>query len=198
VVAGFALAAMTLGWPISAGLSGRVYMRIGMRDTALIGSVFIITGAVLTALLSQDASPWQAAGAAFVVGVGLGLSSSPMVVAVQSVVGWERRGVVTGTNMFCRSLGSAVGVAVFGAIANATLASRLANPPGGLAVPQGVDATSIILGTHTATDPAVATFVRGALFDATHLVFVAMIGIAVLSVGALLLVPRKIKELTFV
>ncbi|MCW2554729.1 MAG: transporter, partial [Mycobacterium sp.] len=31
---------------------------------------------------------------------------------------WEERGVVTGNNMFARSLGSAVGVAIFGAIAN--------------------------------------------------------------------------------
>ena len=38
LVAGFALAAMTLGWPIAAALSGRVYLRIGFRDTALIGA----------------------------------------------------------------------------------------------------------------------------------------------------------------
>jgi hypothetical protein len=33
-------------------------------------------------------------------------------------VDWNERGVVTGTNMFARSIGSAVGVAIFGAIAN--------------------------------------------------------------------------------
>jgi len=36
-------------------------------------------------------------------------------------VEWDERGVVTATNMFSRSIGSAVGVALFGAIANATL-----------------------------------------------------------------------------
>ena len=35
----------------------------------------------------------------------------PLLVAVQSVVGWERRGVVTGASMFTRNIGSAVGVA---------------------------------------------------------------------------------------
>jgi len=44
------------------------------------------------------------------------------------VVDWQRRGVVTGTNLFCRNLGSAVGVAVFGAIANHTLAGNVAHP----------------------------------------------------------------------
>ena len=33
VVAGFAVAALTMGWPIAAGYSGRLYMRIGFRDT---------------------------------------------------------------------------------------------------------------------------------------------------------------------
>ena len=36
-------------------------------------------------------------------------------------MGWAQRGVVTGTNAFSRSIGSAVGVAVLGAIANAAL-----------------------------------------------------------------------------
>ena len=42
LVAGFALAAMTLGWPIAAALSGRVYLRIGFRDTALIGAAIVV------------------------------------------------------------------------------------------------------------------------------------------------------------
>ena len=42
LVAGFALAAMTVGWPIAAALSGRLYLRIGFRDTALIGSVIVV------------------------------------------------------------------------------------------------------------------------------------------------------------
>jgi MFS family permease len=150
---------MTIGWPIAATLSGRVYMRIGMRDTALIGSFFVIAGAVLVAMLGRDAEVWQAGGAAFVVGVGLGLSSSPTIVAVQTTVGWQQRGVATGTNMFARSIGSAVGVAIFGAIVNGTLHGRENDP--------------------------------SALYQSIHYVFLAMVAVAVLSVGALLLMPRK-------
>jgi hypothetical protein len=54
----------------------------------------------------------------------MGLVASPTLVASQSSVGWQERGVVTGNNLFCRSIGSALGVAVFGAIANATLGSN--------------------------------------------------------------------------
>jgi EmrB/QacA subfamily drug resistance transporter len=198
LVAGFAVAALTVGWPISASLAGKIYLRIGFRDTALIGSVFIISGGVLVAMLGSSSSIWEAALAAFVLGLGLGLASSPTMVAVQSVVGWDRRGVVTATNLFSRSLGSAVGAAVFGAIANATLASRFANPPAEVAghLPRSVDATSLVLGGHTDDSPA-ARFVRGALADATHYVFVGLLMVAVLSVAALLLMPRKTEQLEF-
>ena len=54
----------------------------------------------------------------FVIGLGLGLVATPSLVAAQSSVEWRERGVVTGTNMFARSIGSALGVAVYGAVAN--------------------------------------------------------------------------------
>jgi EmrB/QacA subfamily drug resistance transporter len=199
VVAGFALAAMTIGWPLAAGLSGRVYLRIGFRDTALVGSVFVITAAVLAAMLTHHSPIWAAAAAAFIMGIGFGLAASPTVVAVQSVVGWDRRGVVTAANLFSRSLGSAVGAAVFGAIANATLAHRFADPPAHLAeqLPADADASSAL---ESASDPArseAAEYVRRALADATHHVFIGLAVLAVLLVGALLLMPRRSKDLTF-
>ncbi|WP_111768248.1 MDR family MFS transporter [Nakamurella deserti] len=121
LTAGFALATLTLGWPIAASLSGRLYLRIGFRNTALIGSVLVVAGAALTATLGLGSSVWQVGLYCFVVGLGMGLVASPSLIAAQSSVGWTDRGVVTGTNMFARSVGSAVGVALFGAIANASL-----------------------------------------------------------------------------
>jgi EmrB/QacA subfamily drug resistance transporter len=121
VVAGLALGAMTVGWPIAATLSPKLYLRIDYRRTALLGGVFAITGCLLFALFVDGSSIWRVAVASFVTGIGLGFSSVSTVVSAQSVVGWERRGVVTGTNMFIRSLGSAVGVAVFGSIVNSEL-----------------------------------------------------------------------------
>ncbi|MDT7572063.1 MAG: hypothetical protein QOE05_2237 [Actinomycetota bacterium] len=198
LVAGLALAALTMGWPIAATLSGRLYMRIGFRRTALIGSVFIVAGAVLAAVLRADSSVWQVAATCFVLGLGMGLVSSPTLVAVQSVVGWDRRGVVTATNLFCRSLGSAVGVAVLGAIANATLTERFSHPPAGVAAPKSVDATSLVLtSTGEAPHSATASFVRSALYDASHHVFVALVVVAALMVAALLLMPRRTEPLVF-
>jgi Na+/melibiose symporter-like transporter len=72
LVGGFALAALTLGWPLAASLAGRIYLRIGFRSTALIGSGVIIVGAVLLSLLSPASSVWQVAGTCFVLGIGMG------------------------------------------------------------------------------------------------------------------------------
>jgi EmrB/QacA subfamily drug resistance transporter len=192
VVGGFAVAAMSLGWPIAATLSGRVYLRVGFRDTSLAGSAVVVAGTVLCAVLGRHAGVGLLAGACFVVGIGLGLVSSPNLVAIQSVVGWDRRGVVTGTNMFFRSIGSAVGVAVFGAIANATLDRRFAAAPVGVRerLGGGVDATDVVLKAKD-TPPAVLDYARGSLYAATHHVFIALACVAVLCVGALLLMPRK-------
>ena len=121
LVAGFALATLTIGWPISATLSGRFYLRLGFRTTALIGATLVVAGSVLTALLGSTPAVWHVAVCCFVVGLGMGLIASPTLIAAQSSVGWAERGVVTATNMFARSIGSAVGVAAFGAIANSSL-----------------------------------------------------------------------------
>jgi EmrB/QacA subfamily drug resistance transporter len=199
LVAGFALAAATIGWPLAATFAGRIYIRIGFRDTALIGCAIMLVGAVLCALLPEHSSVWQVAGACFVVGVGMGLTASPTLVAAQSVVGWDRRGVVTGTNMFFRSMGSAVGAAVFGAIANSALASSIAHPPAGINAHDfdGVDAASLVLGGRLPSGPGVGAFLRDALYLASHHVFVALVVVAVLGGASVLLMPRRTTELTF-
>ncbi|MDI9894704.1 MDR family MFS transporter [Rhodococcus sp. IEGM 1381] len=119
IVAGFSLSTLTLGWPIAASQSGRVYLRFGFRTTAVVGGSIGIVGTALTTLLDAESQIWHVAAMCFVIGLGMGLIASPTLIAAQSSVDWAERGVVTSTNMFARSLGSAVGVAVFGAIVNA-------------------------------------------------------------------------------
>lgn len=118
LLAGLALAALTIGWPISATLSGRIYLRIGFRSTVLIGVAIVIVAAVFLVLIASTPSIALIAAACFLMGLGLGLATSPALVAAQSSAPWHERGVVTGTNLFARSVGSAVGIAVLGAIAN--------------------------------------------------------------------------------
>jgi EmrB/QacA subfamily drug resistance transporter len=132
LVAGFTLAAMTIGWPIAASISGRFYLTIGFRLTMLMGASFVVAGSAILLTVRASSGVLHLAVACFVLGIGFGFSASPAVVAAQSSVTWTHRGVVTGASMFGRSVGSALGVAVFGAVANAIIVGRVAGTGGNL------------------------------------------------------------------
>lgn len=171
VASGLALAAIALGWPLAASNSGRLYLTVGFRATMLIGGVVSVGGTSLLLLVGEDSSILVLAAPCFVMGLGFGLVSSPAIIAAQSAVGWDRRAVATGTSAFARSVGSAVGVAVFGAIVNGMVASRIAH-----GVPDLEDLTPAVL------DPAI------------HAVFVVsvVVALALLVVG--LLMPKRVEE----
>ena len=126
LVSGLSLAALTIGWPISASQSGRLYLRLGFRTTALIGSSIATIGVAILVWVSTDPSVVGIAASCFVVGLGLGLTSTPTLIAAQSSVGWGDRGVVTGANLFARSMGSALGVAALGAVINGKMHGQTA------------------------------------------------------------------------
>jgi EmrB/QacA subfamily drug resistance transporter len=161
LVAGLALAVLTIGWPIAASQSGRLYLRFGFRTTVLIGLVFTVSGTVALAVSAPNPTLWFVALSCFVIGLGMGLIAVPSLIAAQSSVEWNERGVVTGTNLFARSIGSAVGVAIFGALANA-----------------------IFLAAGTETDVAVVE-------QASGVVFIGVAVAAVATVVAALAMPRR-------
>ncbi|PZQ89868.1 MAG: MFS transporter [Leifsonia xyli] len=124
LLVGLALATLLVGWTITATVSGRFYLRLGFRATAVIGGGVSLLGTVGLVILGPFPSIAAVAAVSFLIGLGFGLAAVPSLVAAQSSVGWDERGVVTGANMFSRSIGQAVGAAVLGAIANGVIASR--------------------------------------------------------------------------
>lgn len=164
LVAGLAIGVLTIGWPIAASQAGRLYLRFGYRASALLGSVIVLLGAVVLASTAGSPSLPLVALSCFVVGLGLGLTATPSLVAAQASVPRRDRGVVTGVNLFARSAGSAIGVAVFGAIANAVIAA--APGDGG--------------------DPAALIAASGAVFVAVTVVALTMVAAAIAMPGGVL------------
>jgi EmrB/QacA subfamily drug resistance transporter len=162
LIAGFALAALTVGWPLTASIAGRFYLRMGFRWTAVIGSGVVVAGALLLLTLGAGSNVWLVGVFCFVIGAGMGLTAVPTLIAAQTSVGWQERGMVTGTNMFARSIGSAVGVAVFGAIVNGNTTIGADGTPHG---PQ--------------------------LSNAVHLVFAGIAIVAVALFATVLLMPGR-------
>lgn len=192
-VAGLMLAAMSITWPTFAALSSRFYLRIGFRDTALLGAGVCVLAAVCFAALPGDASRiWQLPLATLILGCGLGLLSTSLVVGTQSTVEWGDRGVVTGSGMFCRYLGQGLGAAIFGAVSNTTLSARLAEAPSRLAarVPSEIDGVSSVLQHAGSGDTAVLGYLRGVLYAGTHNVFLGLVVAALLTVWLVFHTPR--------
>lgn len=162
LIAGLALAALTIGWPAAASQAGRIYLRWGFRVTSVIGALLVVIGAALTLLLGAHSSIWLVALFCFVIGVGMGFSAVPSLIAAQSTAAWHERGVITGTNMFGRSMGSAIGVAIFGAIVNARVTLNLDG------VPEGAG-----------------------LAKAMHVVFIGVFIVALVLLASLLFLPGR-------
>ncbi|WP_189825387.1 MDR family MFS transporter [Streptomyces finlayi] len=198
--AGFVLSIMTLSWPVSAALSQHVYGRIGFRQTAIIGISLATLILLAFPLLPFPGSAWMPALIMLLLGGALGLFQLPLIVGVQSTVGWSERGTATASILFYRQLGQSVGAAVFGAVANATLTDRLSSAPPGLreGLPGDLDAVS-----HALTDPdstlgaGAAEYLRRAVDAAVDHVYVGAAAAGFLALLALvLLAPRRFPVLT--
>jgi MFS family permease len=191
IAAGMVLGSMSIGWPAASALSGSLYMRIGFRDTALVGAVLIILASGGFLFIPSPQPVWAVVVDQVVLGAGFGLLSTPLLVGVQSVVDWGQRGVVTGANMFSRYLGQSLGAALFGAVFNSAVADRLAHAPASIAkdVPQSIN--DIISALHNAKiGIAAETYVRQSIDLATRHLFLGMAMIGMLIFLVLFVVPR--------
>lgn len=125
--AGSALAMMSIGWPLASTLSGRLMLKTSYRFTAQLGAVLLIAGTALLLTLQAGSGVLHAAVSAFVIGTGMGMTSTTFLIAVQNNADYQIRGICTASIMFSRMLGSALGTAVMGAVLNYNLLLRLPN-----------------------------------------------------------------------
>ncbi len=192
IAAGLVLATMSLGWPAASAVSGQLYMRVGFRDTALAGALLLLAASIGFVLIPAPQAVWAVVAVQVTLGAGLGLVSTSLLVGVQSVVGWDRRGVVTGANMFSRYLGQSLGAALFGAIFNAVVAGRLADAPAAVAAGLPEDVNGVIAALHSVpAEAGTAAYLRDTIGLATRDLYLGMAAIAVVITIVLLAAPRR-------
>ncbi|MFJ9028909.1 MFS transporter [Streptomyces sp. NPDC102274] len=191
IAAGFVLSAMTLSWPISAALSSRVYNRIGFRLTAVTGISLALLVLLAFPLLPYPGQAWQPALIMLLLGAALGIFQLPLIIGVQSTVGWSERGTATASILFCRQVGQSVGAALFGAVANGVLAARLTNAPTP-GLPDDLDSVSKALENPATLTEEAADYLRRAMDSAVEYVFLGAAGAAAVSLLVLIFVaPRR-------
>ncbi len=138
--AGSAITPMVIGWPIASAVSGRLIPRVGFRPLIRLGLAVTAASAVALALFGTGDTLNQIRLTALAFGVGMGLSNTALLIAVQTSVDWRERGIATASTMFFRTIGGALAVGVMGGVLNASLArdpsipaeaaSRLLSPEG--------------------------------------------------------------------
>jgi MFS family permease len=84
----------------------------------------LLVGCLLLVTLTPARGPWWATIGSFVIGIGMGLTNTTYIVAIQAAVPWHQRGAATSSCMFLRFVGQSLGTALFGAVLNLTLLHR--------------------------------------------------------------------------
>jgi MFS family permease len=123
---GLALLPMIVGIFSASIPSGQMMSKSGRYKHFPIISAVLVGGAmVLLSTLSLSTPYWQLAIYMFVMGAGLGLSMQITVTAAQNSVPRQHMGTATSTMTFFRSMGGAIGTAVYGAVLTTRLKTHL-------------------------------------------------------------------------
>lgn len=197
--AGLALAPLSIGWPIASTLSGRLILRYGYWPVAFGGAALVLIGAGLMLPLGLTGPILLLPVAAFIQGVGFGLSFTSLLIAVQNGVGWDQRGAATSIYQFSRNLGGTVAAAALGVVLTVSLTSHLAALPA-LPLPAGqpagggdqLGAASILLDPvrRGTLDPVARLALREALSGTLSTVIWLLAGLALLAMIATWFFPR--------
>ncbi|WP_404432692.1 MDR family MFS transporter [Sutcliffiella horikoshii] len=194
IVAGFTLTTMSIGWPIAAMIAGRLLLKIGFRTTSIIGGVALILGSIIFMTLSPEDGPIWAALGSFMIGVGMGFSTTAFIVSIQSTVPWQKRGVATASNMFMRTLGSTIGAALLGGILNSRIQEHLRE--NGALDQFSLDSTTLLLNEEQRNQlsESMRVLLQDGLTSALQTVYLVVAGFAVISFLLILLLPKKNEE----
>jgi MFS family permease len=172
-ISGFVLATSSISWPATSALGGRLLLRWGFRAPCVLGGLLLVGGFGMLLALTPESGLWMPALISFVTGAGFGFYSVVIILAAQSAVGWQNRGVVTGANQFARNIGGTVGVSIAGALFTAGVVS---------AAGAGVNPNEILAADVRATlSAADLRLLQHVLADSLRSVYVLFVGVAVLA-----------------
>lgn len=175
-------------------LSGLLITRFGRyKVITLVGLLVMASGLWWLTRLGYGSSQLTLVFAMAVFGAGLGSVMQVYTLVIQNAADHREMGVATATSQFFRNVGSTVGVAVFGSVMTARLATTIpAHLPPGTAVEGGTDIGSVIDPAALAGLPGpVVEAIRLGLADALNSVFLLGLPLAALAIVATLLIRNR-------
>lgn len=123
--AGLVLTPMMLSWPIASAAAGLKVNQYGFRSLVMAGALLMVAGlsGISMGHLAQQ-SLWMIGAFSALLGCGMGMMTSMLVICVQVSVHPGEIGTVSAVLNLSRNLGSAGGVSALGALQVALLASH--------------------------------------------------------------------------
>jgi len=201
--AGSLLTPLMLSWVSMSIVGGRLLLKVGYRNIALVGFTVLSIGFVSTAMFQRETPRVWLYANLILIGAGLGLTMLTLLIAVQQAVERRKLGVVTSLNQFSRAIGGAFGVAIMGAFLTAGLATQLnaaaQNGNANLTVEQ---AQAFAENPNALVDPAAQAAVkpetlevlRDAMATSIHRVFWIGAILSALALAVTFLLPKQTNE----
>src|SRR5215216_2717103 len=183
--AGITIAPMLLGWVGASIIGTRLLLKVGYRRLAILGTSFLVIGSFLMSRVDANINQYVLMSFVTLMGIGMGFSIPPFLIAVQTTVERRYLGTATSTMQFSRSIGGTLGVSVMGAALSARLAANLTTA--GL----NPELVSQLLDPISSTQTVIDQGVRIAVANAINLVFVIAFVAALLGLVATFFAPRK-------
>jgi MFS family permease len=188
-LSGLLLVPQSLSLMAASVFVGRKVARTGRyKRYPVIGAVLLPVSVALLATLTQHTPLYLVALYMVLLGAGMGLILTVIVVAVQNAVAQRDMGTATASYMFFRSIGSAFGAAVYGTILNARLRYWLPR-----LLPHGTHLSASSLSYSPAAVRHLPVVVRTGVIDAfsrsLHVVF--LVGAPVVAIALPLLLMMK-------
>ena len=178
---------------VSTIVSGQIMSRTGRyKAFPIAGLAAMSLGLALFSTLGAGGSRLSAAAYMAIFGIGFGMVTQILVVAIQNAVEPREIGTATAAANLFRALGGSVGVAIYGAIFTAGLRHWLPIELAGHTAP-GITATGVQAtpGAVHALHPVVRHAVAHAIANSLHDVFLAAAPIALAGAVIVTLLPER-------
>jgi EmrB/QacA subfamily drug resistance transporter len=189
---GLRLLPMMAGLLLTSLASGQIISRTGRYKLfPILGCGCFTVGLFLLSRLDEHTGVAASSVYMFVLGVGLGMVMQVLVLAVQNAVEYRDLGTATSAATFFRTIGSCIGVAVFGTVFTTELSKHLA-----IGVPPtatgkcSATALSSATGVLAQCPAEVQAWFIGAYATAIHVVFLSAVPVGIVAFGLAFLLPE--------
>jgi predicted MFS family arabinose efflux permease len=115
-MSGVALLGTAIGWMVAAVPAGKWILKYGYRILLIIGNFLLFFSGILLTLLNENHGFWYVFAVMIVQGLAFGLLTTVGMIGVQQLVSGHEKGISTSFFMFCRNMGTAIGVTIMGAL----------------------------------------------------------------------------------